>query len=184
MKRTFDIVISLVAIFLLSPILVGVSILIWKNDRGSVFFRQQRVGLNGKEFCILKFRSMVENAPELGGYQTLDNDNRITKVGVFIRKTSIDELPQFFNVLKGDMSIVGPRPNVLAQRDEYDEWEWNVRNSVRPGITGLAQAKGRSSLTPARRTKLDLEYAESHSLMKDISILILTVKQVITQGGN
>ncbi|MEZ8825283.1 sugar transferase [Vibrio amylolyticus] len=184
MKRTFDIVVSLVALFLLSPILVVVSALIWKNDRGPVFFRQRRVGLNGKEFCILKFRSMVENAPELGGYQTLDNDNRITKVGAFIRKTSIDELPQFLNVLKGDMSIVGPRPNVLAQRDEYDEWEWNARNSVRPGITGLAQAKGRSSLSPARRTQLDLEYADSHSVMRDVSILILTVKQVITQGGN
>ncbi|NOH70303.1 sugar transferase [Vibrio pectenicida] len=184
MKRVFDILVSFIAILLFSPVLATVSILIYKNDRGSVLFRQKRVGMNGKEFNILKFRSMVENASELGGYQTLDSDSRITKIGSFIRKASIDELPQFLNVLKGDMSIVGPRPNVPAQRVEYQESEWNKRNSVRPGITGLAQAMGRSSLSPKSRTQLDLEYAESHSFIGDISILFLTVKQIITQGGN
>lgn len=184
MKRLFDISVALVALLLLSPVILLVALLIYLTDKGPVFFKQKRVGLNGKTFDIYKFRSMVTNASSLGGHQTLENDNRITKIGRVIRKTSVDELPQLLNVLLGDMSVVGPRPNVPLQREEYSEQEWDKRNSVQPGITGLAQAKGRSCLTPEQRTKYDLEYVDNVNLINDIKIILLTVKQIVTKGGN
>lgn len=184
MKRVFDIVVSLVALLILMPIILAVAVIIYLTDKGPVFFRQERVGLHGKTFQIFKFRSMVINASSLGSHQTQEADSRITPVGRVIRKTSIDELPQLLNVLFNQMSIVGPRPNVPLQREEYVEHEWNKRNGVKPGITGLAQALGRSDLSPERRTQLDLEYVDSHSFWGDLRIIYLTLIQIFTKGGN
>ena len=184
LKRLFDIFVSLLFMPLLLPIMMCVAILIKMDSTGPIVFKQQRVGLNGVGFSSFKFRSMLIDASGLGPHFTRTGDPRITRIGRVIRKTSLDELPQLFNVLKGDMSLVGPRPNVLAQRKEYAEDEWNKRNSVRPGITGLAQALLRSAATPEQRTSLDLEYVDKSSLLYDIGILFMTVKQVFFRGGN
>jgi lipopolysaccharide/colanic/teichoic acid biosynthesis glycosyltransferase len=183
LKRSMDLLISQVLLLLLSPLLIAISIAIMVDSRGGVFFRQKRIGLNACEFNILKFRSMVENADQLGSYQTSKNDVRITRVGGILRRTSLDELPQLINVLTGDMSLIGPRPDVPDQRSLYTEQEWYLRTSVRPGITGLAQATLRSSATIEQRKALDLEYASSQSFILDLKILFLTVQQVFTRGG-
>jgi len=127
---------------------------------------------------------MIVNAEKIGGHSTLDNDSRITPIGRLIRKSSIDEVPQLINVLKGEMSLVGPRPDLLKQKDEYSDEEWLKRLSVKPGITGLAQATLRSSATPEQRKKLDLDYVEKQSMCLDLLIISLTFKQVIFRGGN
>lgn len=184
MKRTFDFFCSLVAIVILLPLMIGVAAAIYFSDFGPVLYKQKRIGQRGHEFFIYKFRSMVIDADKLGGYSTADSDPRITKVGRFIRRTSLDELPQLLNVLSGSMSIVGPRPDVPAQRSLYTDAEWALRLSVRPGITGLAQATLRSAATEAQRKELDLQYARQVSLLKDIQIILLTFKQVFGKGGN
>jgi lipopolysaccharide/colanic/teichoic acid biosynthesis glycosyltransferase len=181
-KRLFDIIFSIIAVLLLSPVLIITSIFIKLDSSGDVIFKQERVGLFGNPFLIYKFRSMIKNANKQGSYQTYKNDSRITKVGRFIRKTSIDELPQLFNVIKGNMSLVGPRPNVFAQQKLYSKSEWEKRNSVHPGITGLAQVLIRSSGTPDERTRLDLKYIDKQSFFYDIYIIILTIKQVLFKG--
>lgn len=178
-KRFFDIVVSIIAIILLLPVLLMVAILIKIDSKGGVIFKQARVGRLGRPFFIYKFRSMAQGSDKQGLYQTKENDPRITKVGGFIRKTSIDELPQLFNVIRGDMSLVGPRPNVFEQRSQYQLEEWDRRNSVRPGITGLAQATIRSSGLPGERTRLDLEYIDKQSFSYDMYILALTVRQLL-----
>jgi lipopolysaccharide/colanic/teichoic acid biosynthesis glycosyltransferase len=183
-KRAFDIAVSAVALVIVSPILLVVAVQIRRHDGGPVFYRQQRTGLHGRTFGILKFRSMVLNADKIGGYSTADGDPRITRVGRVLRRTSLDELPQLINVLRGDMSLVGPRPDVPAQSSLYTPAEFARRNSVRPGITGLAQAKLRSQATSDERKKLDLEYVDRAGLLFDIKIMLLTVKQVIFKGGN
>ncbi|MDQ7057302.1 MAG: sugar transferase [Ghiorsea sp.] len=183
LKRTFDAMASLLLLVPLLPVLLGTSVLILLDSKGGVFYRQERVGRFGKTFYILKFRSMVANADQIGGYSTSEGDVRITKVGGFLRKTSLDELPQVLNVLLGDMSLVGPRPDVPAQRQHYSQEEWDKRNSVRPGITGLAQATLRSTATPRQRTMLDLEYVDKQSFLFDMKILLMTVKQVVGKGS-
>ena len=183
MKRLFDILVSLSALVMLSPIILVVAMLVKAEGPGSVLFTQQRVGRNGELFSIYKFRSMVTDAAEKGPYFTQGNDPRITQVGAMLRRTSLDELPQLLNVLLGQMSLVGPRPNVPAQRQEYNQAQWDKRNSVRPGITGLAQAVKRSSATPEERTSLDLEYVDKTSLTFDMYVLLLTVKQVVLGKG-
>lgn len=184
MKRLFDVMVSSVLLILASPILLVVSVVIVLGSPGGVLFRQERIGHQGKIFNILKFRSMVKEASKIGPYYTTDHDPRITYVGRFIRRTSLDELPQLINVLKGDMSLVGPRPDVPAQRILYTDGEWRERHSVRPGITGLAQATVRSSGTEEQRKALDLEYVRRASLWFDVWILLLTVRQVLLKGGN
>jgi len=183
-KRLFDITVSLVLLLLAAPLMILVTILIRVESNGPAIFRQERIGQYGQIFTIYKFRSMKSDAESQGPHFTTSNDPRITRSGRFIRKTSIDELPQLFNVLMGDMSLVGPRPNVPKQRSEYTEQEWNKRNSVRPGITGLAQAVFRSAATPEQRTRLDLEYVDKVSMFFDIWIILLTIKQVVYKGGN
>lgn len=184
LKRLFDISVSLVLLFLAAPVMILAIVLIKVESKGSAVFKQERIGRQGRVFTIYKFRSMKNDAENQGPHFTSSNDPRITRSGRFIRKTSIDELPQLFNVLMGDMSIVGPRPNVPKQKSEYTEQEWNKRNSVRPGITGLAQAVFRSAATPEQRTRLDLEYVDKVSMFFDIWIILLTIKQVIYKGGN
>jgi lipopolysaccharide/colanic/teichoic acid biosynthesis glycosyltransferase len=152
-------------------------------DGAPVFYNQSRVGLNGNEFTIFKFRTMVNNASSIGPYFTSDNDPRITKIGGFLRKTSIDELPQFLNVLIGDMSIVGPRPNVMAQKAEYTANDWNARNSVKPGITGIAQVYGRSNCTFEERLNSDLDYIKRQGLVFDTILILKTVIAILLKRG-
>lgn len=184
MKRVFDICVSLFLGVGFAPLVILIAIAIKLDSEGPVLFRQVRVGKAGKSFEIFKFRTMVANAPQMGGYSTQHNDPRITRLGRWLRRTSLDELPQIFNVLLGDMSLVGPRPNVPAQRDEYTAGQWAQRHTVRPGITGLAQATLRSQATWSQRLDLDLRYIEKASFTFDIKVILLTVKQVILRGGN
>lgn len=184
MKRSFDILVSLITLIILLPVFVIIALAIKLDSKGDVFFLQERVGRGRQTFGIYKFRSMVSGADQQGPYFTSKNDARITKVGAFLRKTSLDELPQFINVLKGDMSIVGPRPDVPKMESLYTPEQWQERHLVRPGITGLAQATLRSSSTMEQRTAMDLEYVSKHSLWFDLKILLLTVKQVLFKGSH
>ena len=184
MKRLIDMVLSLTALVLLLPILVIAALAICIDSGLPIFFKQTRVGVGGCLFGMYKFRSMRRDAEATGTYYTQDNDERITKVGQFIRRTSIDELPQLINVLLGDMSLVGPRPDVPAQRELYSTDEWQQRCSVRPGITGLAQALIRSVGTHQDRLALDLRYTREHNAWLDIKIMWLTVGRLNGKGGN
>jgi lipopolysaccharide/colanic/teichoic acid biosynthesis glycosyltransferase len=183
LKRVFDITLALIALAVLWPLLLVVALAIRLDSPGPALFRQPRVGIGGRPFHMFKFRSMVVDAERVGGYSTAVGDPRITRVGHFIRRTSLDELPQLFNVLRGDMSWVGPRPDVPAQKGNYCDADWRARHRVRPGITGLAQATLRSAATPAQRLALDLEYVERASLLFDLKILLLTVRQVLGKGS-
>lgn len=184
MKRVFDLLFSLSCLIMLLPLFLIVSLLIFIDGFGPVFYRQDRVGRDGQIFSMLKFRSMKVDADKNGTYFTSENDDRITRIGKFLRKSSIDELPQFINVLLGDMSLIGPRPNVPQQVSLYSEDSWKKRHKVRPGITGLAQATKRSSASDSEREELDLYYVDHQSLTLDIKIFLLTIKQVLLKGGN
>jgi len=184
MKRFVDVVLSLVALLVLSPVLAVAAVAIVIDSGLPILFRQTRLGLAGREFGMVKFRSMVKDAAAIGPYHTAAGDPRITPVGRFLRRTSIDELPQLFNVLAGDMSLVGPRPDVPAQRTLYSDADWAQRCSVRPGITGLAQAQLRSEATEAQRLALDLRYAREHSLWLDLRIIGWTFTRLSGKGGN
>ena len=179
-----DIVLAMAALLALAPLLLGAALAIALETGLPVLFRQTRVGLNGREFGMYKFRSMVKNAAQVGTYFTTDNDLRITRVGRFVRRTSIDELPQLINVLKGEMSLVGPRPDVPAQRSLYTPVDWAQRCSVRPGITGLAQALYRSDSTEVQRLDADLRYTREASLWLDLKICWWTLRRLGGQGAN
>jgi len=182
-KRLIDILVSISALLILFPVLIIVGLIV-KADGGPAFYRQVRVGKDCRTFSMLKFRSMVVDADKTGGYSTLSGDARITGVGRFIRRTSIDELPQLVNVLRGDMSIVGPRPNVPAQKVEYTDEQWKLRHSVLPGLTGLAQAKLRSKATWNQRWALDKEYILTHGVVLDIKIIFQTAAKLFSKNGN
>lgn len=184
MKRLFDACLSLLALAVLLPILVLAGAAVFVDSGLPVFFKQTRVGVGGRLFGMYKFRSMRRGAEASGPYFTQAGDARITRVGQFIRRTSIDELPQLLNVLMGDMSLVGPRPDVPAQRELYSAQEWQQRCSVRPGITGLAQALIRSVGTHQDRLALDLRYTREQSAWLDIKILWLTLGRLSGKGGN
>lgn len=184
MKRLFDVSVSLCLLLLLSPLLLGTALAVALESGFPVLFRQTRVGRLEREFGMYKFRSMVKDAASIGPYFTSANDPRITRVGRFIRRTSLDELPQLLNVLKGDMSLVGPRPDVPAQKSLYTEADWAQRCSVRPGITGLAQALYRSDSTEAQRLEADLRYTREASLWLDLKICWWTVKRLGGRGAN
>lgn len=184
MKRAMDVVLALVALLLLSPLLLVTALFIALESGLPVLFRQTRVGWGGQEFGMFKFRSMVKNAAAIGPYFTADNDPRITRVGRFIRRTSIDELPQLINVLLGDMSLVGPRPDVPAQRSLYSDADWALRCSVRPGITGLAQALYRSDAQGTQRLDADLRYAREHTVWLDARIIWWTLGRMAGKGSN
>ena len=179
-----DTVLAMAALLALAPLLLGAALAIALETGLPVLFRQTRVGLNGREFGMYKFRSMVKNAAQVGPYFTTDNDPRITRVGRFVRRTSIDELPQLINVLKGEMSLVGPRPDVPAQRSLYTPVDWAQRCSVRPGITGLAQALYRSDSTEVQRLDADLRYTREASLWLDLKICWWTLRRLGGQGAN
>ena len=184
MKRGFDILFSLALIIVALPLIAAIWLAICILSPGPALFRQKRIGRSGLEFEILKFRTMVVNAEALGGFSTEAGDPRITRIGAFLRRTSLDEIPQLANVLRGDMSIVGPRPDVPGQRALYSAEDWRLRHLVRPGITGLAQSTLRSEATPEERLALDLDYVRDHGLARDIAILTKTLVQIVTKGGN
>lgn len=184
-KRLFDFTATLFGIILLSPVFITTAIAIKFDSKGPVFFAQKRLGQKGKYFKMYKFRSMVINAEQLlkqlesqnevsGHMFKMKHDPRITKIGKLIRKTSIDELPQLFNVLKGDMSLVGPRPPLPREVSEYDKWH-DLRLSVRPGITGLWQVSGRNDIGFEEMVSLDLKYIRERNLIYDIKIILKTV---------
>lgn len=184
MKRIFDIFVASIALILLAPIILIAALWVKRDDPGPAFYRQQRVGRGGALFGMLKLRSMVMDADKIGGYSTAEGDPRITKSGRFLRRTSIDELPQLINVLSGEMSLVGPRPDVPAQEKLYSPEDWAKRLSVRPGLTGPAQARLRSAATYEQRLALDLDYADNASLLLDIKILFETVFSLLSRKTN
>ena len=183
-KRTIDVLGSLCGLILLSPLLLVIGILIRSDSKGPIIFAQKRVGLKGKEFKMYKFRSMVVNAEELkdklkennemsGPMFKMKDDPRITKIGKFIRKTSIDELPQLINVLKGDMSLVGPRPSLPKEVKEFEPWMLE-RLEVKPGLTCYWQVMGRNSIDFEDWMKLDIRYVNERSLGVDIKLIFKT----------
>jgi lipopolysaccharide/colanic/teichoic acid biosynthesis glycosyltransferase len=177
-KRILDFLISLIAIICLSPFLLVMMVLLHFANKGAgVFFLQDRPGKDGKIFYVIKFKSMTDEVDENG--ELLPNDQRITKIGKFIRKFSIDELPQLFNVLKGDMSIVGPRPLLSRYLLLYTP-EQARRHEVRPGVTGWAQVHGRNNITWHEKFKLDVWYVDHCSLWTDIKVIFMTVKNVLS----
>ena len=183
LKRLADALVAAGLLLLLAPLLLLLALLVRSDSPGPVLFRQQRIGRGGQPFAILKFRSMVVDASQRGGYQTSAGDPRITRVGRWLRRSSLDELPQLLNVLRGDMSLVGPRPDVPAQQSLYSPRDWQLRCSVRPGITGLAQATLRSAATASQRLELDLRYVRRQSLVLDLQVLAQTAGQVLLRGG-
>ena len=178
-----DVAVSASLLLALWPLLAAMAILIRAETSGPVFFRQTRVGRGAQPFAILKFRSMVSDAAAKGPYWTGENDSRITRVGKVLRRTSLDELPQLWNVFVGQMSLIGPRPDTPAQESLYNPADWMARHRVRPGITGLAQVNGRSTITPEERLRLDITYAAAPSWALDREILLKTVQQVLRKVG-
>lgn len=181
-KRLLDFILSIFATIILSPIILIISILIKCTSKGPIFFLQERLGKDGRVFKIIKFRTMVVNAEKIGdGIKVKsETDNRITKIGKILRASSLDELPQLINVIKGDMALVGPRPPVTYHPHKYEEYPEEQRNrfAVKPGITGLAQVKVRNNATWDERIAIDLEYIKNITLINDIKILFLTVIKV------
>ena len=193
-KRVFDIVCSLIGLIVLSPVFIILSILIKTTSEGPAFFAHKRVGKGGKTIKIYKFRSMVTNAEELikqftpeqkAEYEKnfkLENDPRVTKVGKFMRKTSLDELPQLINILKGDISVVGPRPVMDVETKIYGNYR-DMLLSVKPGLTGFWAANGRSATTSTRRRAMEIYYVKNRSVLLDLKIIFKTFISVFKRVG-
>ena len=194
LKRVFDVILSLILIIILSPCMLFLSILISLTSQGPIIFQQKRVGLGGREFNIYKFRTMVCNAEyllndftaeqqlEFQSICKLKNDPRVTPLGRILRKTSLDELPQFLNVLRGEMSIVGPRPVTPEELNKFGD-HVDFLLSVKPGITGLSQISGRNNLPFEHRIQLDLKYIEACSIYLDVKIVFQTLPMVFSCQG-
>ncbi len=172
-KRGFDFTISLLALVILCPFLVIIAILIRLESKGAAIFRQERAGKSGKPFVFYKFRTMRQDVEPYGPSPKSGEDIRLTKVGRFLREYSLDELPQLFNILRGDMSFVGPRPLYISQIEEWNDRQ-KKRLLVKPGLTGLAQTKGRGELTQEEKLELDVRYVEAAGFFTDIKILMAT----------
>ena len=175
-KRVFDILISLVFLFLALPVLILISLILVSSIGKPIFFVQQRPGFKGELFSIIKFRTMHPANPNTGS--DLDDYSRIPKIGKFLRETSLDELPELINVLKGEMSLVGPRPLLPEYLDLYSQKQ-NMRHDVKPGITGWAQINGRNNLSWEEKFELDVWYVKNHSLCLDVEILFKTLLYVL-----
>lgn len=183
LKRIFDIFMSGIALIMLLPIFAIIGIFIKLDSKGTVFFIQKRVGKEGKIFRTYKLRTMVSEAEKMTGNNLIEEKNPyITRIGKFLRRTGIDELPQLINVLKGDMSLVGPRPTILCQVKEYDNFQ-KKRLLVKPGITGWALINGRNNLNWPERIKLDIWYIEHWSFRLDIKILFKTIFVIMIGEG-
>lgn len=182
-KRLFDVIASGFAMLPALPMMGLIALAIRLDSRGPVFYKQKRLGLNEQPFTVLKFRSMRVDADQCGPKFTTTDDPRITKIGKFLRGTSLDELPQLLNVLRGDMSLIGPRPYVGFELEDWSEDDRQSRASVRPGISGLAQVSGRSELKPEEIRELDVEYVKKSSLSFDLTIVWKTVVSVLFRTG-
>lgn len=183
-KRIIDIVLSLLAVFLLIIPGIVIAIFIKIDSKGSIFFKQRRIGKNKKYFIIYKFRTMRSDTPTNIPTHLLENpDFYITRVGKILRRTSLDELPQIINILKGDMSIVGPRPALWNQEDLILERDKYGANNIRPGLTGLAQINGRDELEISEKAKLDGEYVKNMSFSSDLKIFVSTIFKVLKHEG-
>lgn len=184
-KRTMDIVLSLIALFLTCVFFIFVPIIIKLDSKGPVIYKQERLKKDGEPFMVYKFRSMRTDAEKDGAQWASSNDDRVTSVGKFIRKTRIDELPQLFNILWGDMSIVGPRPERPVFYDEFEKTipDFRKRLAVKPGLTGWAQINGGYDLGPAEKLVFDLEYIQNRSLSFDLKCMIKTVSVIFTHEG-
>lgn len=180
MKRLFDIIFSLAGLIILAPLIVYVWWLVRRNLGTPVLFLQVRPGLNGKPFAMIKFRTMLDSTDSEG--RQLDDALRLTSFGRFLRASSLDELPGLWNVLKGDMSLVGPRPLLMDYLPLYDEHQ-NRRHLVRPGLTGWAQVNGRNAISWEAKFNLDVWYVDNHNFWLDIRIIFLTVKKVFARDG-
>jgi lipopolysaccharide/colanic/teichoic acid biosynthesis glycosyltransferase len=183
LKRFTDIILSILVLLLSLPLFLIVMIAIKLDSKGPVFFIHERTGYKGKPFKMIKFRGMIDNALAYGPELTQENDPRITRVGKILRRTSFDEVPQFINVLKGEMSIIGPRPEIISITNTYNEYQRKVFD-YKPGITGISQINGRQKLTPDQRTKMEIEYYEKENFWSDLKILFKTVSVVLTNEGN
>ncbi|NCA98769.1 MAG: sugar transferase [Clostridia bacterium] len=186
-KRILDILFSLVLLTLLSPLLLLVALLIKLGSQGPVLFKQDRIGYRTKPFQMLKFRSMVQGAAQMGtGQYSFKGDPRVTRIGHLIRMTSIDELPQLINILKGDMSFIGPRPTLLFHPFPIEQFPAHAlrRFSVRPGITGWAQVNGRKELSWDKRFEYDLDYVDRCSLALDFKIFLKTFGKLVSFADN
>ena len=179
-KRLFDLVFSLVLAILLLPLLAPLAVLVYLNLGSPVLFRQQRPGLLGKPFTFYKFRTMNNRTDENG--RLLPDEDRLTGFGSFLRGTSLDELPQLFNVIRGDMSLVGPRPLLMEYLDLYTD-EQARRHEARPGVTGWAQVNGRNAITWEEKFRLDIWYVDNRSFLLDLRIILLTVVRIIRKEG-
>jgi len=180
LKRVFDVVIAVIGLLLLLPLIVILILLIRKIIGSPVFFKQQRPGINGKIFKMVKFRSMSYALDKNG--MPLSDEQRLLPFGLWLRSTSLDELPELWNVLKGDMSLVGPRPLLVEYLPFYSE-EQMRRHNVKPGITGWAQVNGRNSISWDDKFKLDVWYVDNKTFMLDVKILLLTIKRVLLKEG-
>ncbi|TDX59244.1 sugar transferase [Orenia marismortui] len=185
-KRLFDIIFSLLGIMITIPIMISIAIAIKLDSSGSIIFKQTRLGKDAKRFSIYKFRSMIQGAEEkTGAIWAKENDCRVTKVGKFLRRTRLDELPQLFNILKGEMTLVGPRPErpILAQKfeDQYPGFE--DRLVVKPGLTGLAQVKGGYNLSAGQKLRFDMIYIRERNLFLDLWIVFKTIVVMIKGEG-
>lgn len=179
-KPFFDISVALLTLLLASPVIIIAAMTLAIQNDGQVFFKQQRPGYKGKIFTIYKMKTMNDKRDAKG--QLLSDERRLTKMGKIIRKTSIDELPQLFNVLKGDMSIVGPRPLLVAYLELYNNWQ-SERHNVKPGITGWAQVNGRNSISWNEKFRFDVWYVNNQSFKVDLKILLLTIKKIVVADG-
>ena len=182
-KRLTDIIISILVLIITSPVIILSAIAIKLESRGPVLFIQDRTGLSGKKFKMFKFRGMIDNALSFGPELTQIDDPRITKVGKILRRTSIDEIPNFINVLLGEMSIIGPRPEIVSITTGYSDEQKKVFQ-FKPGITGYSQINGRQMLSPEERVRMEIEFYKNENFFHDISLLLHTIKVVITNKGN
>jgi lipopolysaccharide/colanic/teichoic acid biosynthesis glycosyltransferase len=182
-KRLTDIIISIIVLLITSPIILIAIAAVKLNSKGHAFFIHERTGLYGKSFRMIKFRGMIDNALAHGPVLTQVNDPRLTSVGKFLRRTSIDELPQFINVLKGEMSVIGPRPEMIELTKDYSEEDRKVFN-FKPGITGYSQVNGRQMLSSSERSKMEIEYYAKADFWSDFKIVIKTFSVILTNEGN
>lgn len=179
-KRLFDLAITIIGLVIISPILIILTVLVWIINGRPIFFRQIRPGYKGKPFTLYKYRSMLETRDESG--KLLSDTQRITKFGSFLRSTSLDELPELFNIIRGEMSLVGPRPLLMQYLDRYTP-EQARRHDVLPGMTGWAQINGRNAITWEEKFRLDVWYVDNWSFALDIKVMILTLWKAIKREG-
>jgi lipopolysaccharide/colanic/teichoic acid biosynthesis glycosyltransferase len=179
-KRILDVISSLLAIIILSPLLAVTSVLVKTKLGSPVLFKQERPGKDEKIFTLMKFRTMTDERDENG--ELLPDEVRLTKFGKFLRSTSIDELPELFNILKGDMSVIGPRPLLVKYLPRYNEHQ-HRRHEVKPGLSGWAQVNGRNAISWEEKFDFDVEYVDNYSLLMDIKVLLMTVANVLKREG-